>query len=46
VNNEWERIWKREVVASLKYHPDMFLEGLRNTTKHLMIVGVKGKIRT
>lgn len=30
VNNELERVWK-EVVTKLRYAPDTFLEGLRET---------------
>jgi hypothetical protein len=43
MNGELERIWKEVVVVLTKYNPDIFLEGLRKTTKHL---GVLAEIRT
>jgi hypothetical protein len=32
MNDEMERIWKKLVVASSRYYPRTFLEGLRKTT--------------
>jgi hypothetical protein len=35
VTDEMERMWKEAVVANLRHYPDLCLEGLRKTKKHL-----------
>jgi hypothetical protein len=35
MNNEFGRIQKKVAMASLKYYPNMCLEGLRDTTDNL-----------
>jgi hypothetical protein len=35
MSNKLERIWKEPVMASSRHCPDIYLEGLRKSTKNL-----------
>jgi hypothetical protein len=39
-------MWKQAVVVYSRYHPDIYLDYMRNTTKHIRLVGVPTKTGT
>jgi hypothetical protein len=46
MKDEWERIWKEEVVAQSTDYCRFLLEGLRKSHEHPQSVDVPAKIRT